>query len=131
MQNKGAVKLFAIALALVCIYQLSFTWFASRVESKAKEYAKNDLNREQAYLDSVKTKVVYNFLFGLQKFTYMDCKEREINLGLDLRGGMNVVLEISEPDIVRALSNYSKDSTFNKAMVLAEQFQKKSREDFI
>ena len=58
MQNKGAVKLFAIALALVCIYQLSFTWFASRVESKAKGYAKNDLNREQAYLDSVKTKVV-------------------------------------------------------------------------
>ncbi len=131
MQNKGAVKLFAIALALVCIYQLSFTWFASRVESKAKGYAKNDLNREQAYLDSVKTKVVYNFLFGLQKFTYMDCKEREINLGLDLRGGMNVVLEVSEPDIVRALSGYSKDSTFNRAMILAEQFQKTAHEDFI
>jgi SecD/SecF fusion protein len=115
----------------VCIYQLSFTWFASSVESKAKEYAKNDLNKEQAYLDSVKTKVVYNFLFGIQKFTYMDCKEREINLGLDLRGGMNVVMEVSEPDIVRALSSYSKDTTFNKAMALAEQYQKTAHDDFI
>jgi SecD/SecF fusion protein len=131
MQNKGAVKLFAIALALVCIYQLSFTWFAAQVESKASEYSKNDLNKEQAYLDSVKSKVVYNFMFGLQKFTYMDCKERQINLGLDLKGGMNVVLEVSEPDILLALANYSTDTTFRKAMALGEQYQKDKREDFI
>jgi len=130
MQNKGAVKLFAIVLGLVCIYQLTFTFFAARVESKAKEYAGNDMNKEQAYLDSIKNKVVYNFI-GLQKFTYMDCKERQINLGLDLKGGMNVVLEVSVPDILRALSNYSTDTTFTKAIVLAEEYEKTIRKDFL
>jgi SecD/SecF fusion protein len=130
MQNKGAVKLFAIALALVCLYQLSFTWFAARVESQAKEYGRNDLNKENAYLDSVKNKVVYNFI-GLQKFTYLDCKERQINLGLDLKGGMNVLLEISVPDILRSLSNYSTDTTFQKALALASEYEKTSTEDYL
>jgi SecD/SecF fusion protein len=131
MQNKGAVKLLSIALALVCLYQLSFTWFTSNVEKKAVEYSKGDLNKEYHYLDSVSGEVVYNFV-GLRKYTYRECKERQINLGLDLKGGMNVVLEISVKDVVNALSNYSTDSTFRRAMALAEKNHITSpREDFI
>jgi SecD/SecF fusion protein len=122
MQNKGAVKLFAIALALVCIYQLSFTWVTIRIDNKASAYAKNDLNKRDHYLDSISGEVVYNFL-GLYKYTYRDCKERQINLGLDLKGGMNVVLEVKVEDIIKALSNYSTDSTFVKALALTERMQ--------
>jgi SecD/SecF fusion protein len=131
MQNKGAVKLLAIALALACLYQLSFTWFATKVENKAKLYAGNDLNKEQHYLDSISGEVVYNFL-GLYKYTYRDCNERKLNLGLDLKGGMNVVLEVKVQDVIRALSNFSTDSTFNKAIALAEKNQVTSpKEDFV
>ena len=114
MQNKGAFKLLAIVLALVCVYQLSFTYKAKRVESKAKVYPKG----EKFYLDSISTKGVYNFLW-LKDFTYKECKERELNLGLDLKGGINVTLEVSEPDIVRSLSNFSTDSVFNNVMTMS------------
>ena len=131
MQNKGAVKLLAIALALVCLYQLSFTWFTTKIENKAKEFAKNDLNKEQHYLDSIQGEVVYNFLW-LYPYTYRDCKERQINLGLDLKGGMNVILEVKVEDVIRALSNYSNDSTFAKAIALAERKQITSpKQDFV
>jgi SecD/SecF fusion protein len=130
MQNKGAVQLFAVLLALVCLYQLSFTWFTTREESRAKEFSKGNLNKESDYLDSIKGETVYNF-FGM-KYTYGECKERQINLGLDLKGGMNVVLEIKVEDIIRALSNYSTDSTFVRALKLAEKNQITSpREDFV
>ncbi|HEY4787300.1 MAG TPA: protein translocase subunit SecD, partial [Bacteroidales bacterium] len=131
MQNKGAVKLLAIALALVCLYQLSFTWFATKVENKAKVYAKDDLNKEQHYLDSISGEVVYNFL-GLYKYTYRDCNERKLNLGLDLKGGMNVILEVNVADVISALSNFSNDSTFVKALALAKHNQiTHPREDFV
>jgi len=126
MQNKGAFKLLAIVLALVCVYQLSFTYKAKRVESKAKVYPKG----EKFYLDSISTKGVYNFLW-LKDFTYKECKERELNLGLDLKGGINVTLEVSEPDIVRSLSNFSTDSVFNNVMKLAEDKAAHSQKDFI
>lgn len=131
MQNKGAVKLLAIALALACLYQLSFTWFATKVENKAKAFAGNDLNKEQHYLDSVSGEVIYNFL-GLYKYTYRDCNERKINLGLDLKGGMNVVLEVKVTDVIRALSNNSNDSTFVKALALADRNQvNRPKDDFV
>ncbi len=130
MQNKGAVKLLAIALALVSIYQLSFTFITRRVERDAAAYAAGDPVREQAYLDSMMRENVYNFL-GIRQYTYREAKEREINLGLDLRGGMNVTLEISSYDIIRALSNYSDDPTFVEALDLAREYQKTSTEDFI
>lgn len=131
MQNKGAVQLLAIALALVCLYQLSFTWVTSRVEKHATEYAKGDPQKADAYIDSIKGEVVYNFI-GLRKYTYMDCKERQINLGLDLKGGMNVVLEVSVVDVIRSLSNFSTDPTFVKALDLAKKMQVTSpREDFV
>lgn len=154
MQNKGAIKVFAIAFAIVCLFQLSFTFFTSKVESDARGYANssetytlakelaggNELqesfyidsisrSREQYYLDSMSNQVIYNIL--VRKYTYKDCKEREINLGLDLKGGMNVTLEVSVVDIVRALSGHSDDPTFNEAIKLASEKQQSSQKDFV
>ncbi|MDD4426110.1 MAG: protein translocase subunit SecD, partial [Mariniphaga sp.] len=130
MQNKGAILSFAILLALVCLYQLSFTFKARQVEKNAVEYAQGDPVKEFYYLDSISGEVVYNFL-GLKKFTYKDVKELEINLGLDLKGGMNVTLEVSVDDLIRALSNYNTDSTFNAALTMAKQMQRGSQDDFV
>ena len=129
MQNKGFIRLFAILLTIISVYQLSFTVVTRNIETSAKEYAQGNLDKEYAYLDSIGGKVVYNL--GIVKYTYKECKSLEINLGLDLKGGMNVILEVSVPDIVRALSNYSKDPTFIKAMQLAESKMKNSTESFI
>ncbi len=130
MQNKGAILTFAILLALVCLYQLSFTFRARQVEKNAREYAQGDPDKEFYYLDSISGEVVYNFL-GLKKFTFREVKELELNLGLDLRGGMNVTLEVSVDDLIRALSNYNNDSTFNAALSRAKELQKGSQEDFV
>lgn len=129
MQNKGALKFLAIILAIACAYQLSFTFVTKGVEKKAAQYAQGDLAKEQAYLDSMKSKTVYNL--GFIKFNFKECKEKEINLGLDLRGGMNVMLEISIEDVVRALSNESKDPIFNQALAKAREDQNNSTEDYI
>ncbi len=154
MQNKGAIKVFAIALAIVSLYQLSFTYVSGRVEGKAKKYANNlvaknlatELSkgdqvsyerkldsiveaRETYYLDSMESQVVYNIL--IDKYTYQDVKEREINLGLDLKGGMNVVLEVSVKDIINALSGYSQDPVFRQAMESAVRKQQNSQKDFV
>ena len=134
MQSKGAIKLLAVLLALACIYQLSFTFKTRSVEKKAAEYAAQfpvgqQSEAEQHYLDSVQNVGVYNL--GFKKFTYKECKEKEINLGLDLRGGMNVMLEISVEDVVRALSNDSKDPAFNQALKEATEAQKNSTSDYI
>ncbi|MBN1986542.1 MAG: protein translocase subunit SecDF, partial [Prolixibacteraceae bacterium] len=130
MQNKGAILTFAILLAAVCLYQLTFTWKAKQVEKDAVEYAQGNPDLEYFYLDSISGEVVYNFL-GLKKFTYKDVKELEMNLGLDLKGGMNVTLEVSVDDLIRAMSNYSNDSTFNAALKRAAELQKTSQEDFV
>ncbi|HDR50886.1 MAG TPA: protein translocase subunit SecD, partial [Mariniphaga anaerophila] len=130
MQNKGAILTFAILLAAVCLYQLSFTFKARQVEKAAVEYAQGDPAKEFYYLDSISGEVVYNFL-GLKQFTYKDVKGLELNLGLDLKGGMNVTLEVSVDDLIRALSNYNNDSTFNAALVRARELQRGSQEDFV
>lgn len=130
MQNKGAILTFAILLAAVCLYQLSFTYKARQVEKTAREYAQGDPDKEFYYLDSISGEVVYNFL-GLKKFTFKEVKELELNLGLDLRGGMNVTLEVAVEDLIRALSNYNNDSTFNAALQRARQMQRGSQEDFV
>ncbi len=130
MQNKGAIRMFAILLGLICVYQLMFTFKASQVEKAAKVYAKGDKQKEQAYLDSMSSEVVYNLL-GLRKYTFKEVKELELGLGLDLQGGMNVTLEVSVVDLVKSLSNFSKDSTFNAALRMAVEKQKTSQEDFV
>ncbi len=129
MQNKGAVRLFAIALAVVCVYQLSFTFVSNKVENDAVEYAAGDSTLEARYLDSIASETVFNIV--LRKYTYRECKEREINLGLDLKGGMNVTLEVSMVDMIRSLANYRTDTTFNRAVALAREYQKDSQDDFI
>ncbi|MFW6290555.1 MAG: SecDF P1 head subdomain-containing protein, partial [Mariniphaga sp.] len=130
MQNKGAILTFAILLAAVCLYQLSFTFVAQRIENRAQEYAQGDPNKEFNYLDSISGEVVYNFL-GLKQFTYKEVRAQEINLGLDLKGGMNVTLEIQVQELIRALSNYNNDETFNAALARADEMQKGSQEDFV
>ena len=145
MQNKGAIRTIAIIFALIFIYQLSFTVVTKRVEKKAKKYAEAQASKlananesmygiikdqkETYYLDSISNVNVYNLLF--KKYTYRDAKEREINLGLDLKGGMNVTLEVSVKDIVKALAGNSQDPTFVKAMELATERQEKSQGDFV
>ncbi|MDR1667434.1 MAG: protein translocase subunit SecDF [Bacteroidales bacterium] len=131
MRNKGIIRVFAIAMALVCLYQLLFTWRTYMVEKEARTFSAGDYDRERAYLDSLSNTIVFNFI-GLRKYTYKECKEREINLGLDLKGGMNVILEVSVADVVKALSNYNTvDTTFNKALALATKMQQNSQDDFL
>lgn len=220
MQNKGAIKFFAIAFALVCTFQLLFTPIVCNVDNNAKDYAAADsLNikkqakeisvdrakagkildslalqcasvsleklkllddkiadtpekedrlidsltevyaksdslkkrsellaydpnklklmydslfkaKEDYYLDSMKNEVVFNFLW-LRKYTYKDCKDRVINLGLDLKGGMNVTLEISVVDVIREMANNSKNAVFTKALEKANEMEKKSTKDYV
>ena len=130
MQNKGAIRLFAILLAVVSLYQLSFTFFTKRTEKAAKEFAKGDHEKEFAYLDSIANEPVYNFLF-LKKYTYMECKGNEINFGLDLKGGMNLILEVKVADIIKALSNHNNNPVFLEAIKRAEAKEKSTTKDFI
>lgn len=125
MQNKGFVTLFAVLLGLVCCFYLSFNVVTSIYNGKAKEYANGDKMAEYHYLDSMATEQVW---LG---YTLKECRENELNLGLDLKGGMNVILEVSVPDIVRTLSGNSKDETFNKAIQMAVDRQSNSQKDFI
>lgn len=156
MQNKGIIRIFAILLALACVYYFSFTYFSSRTENEAKEYSQQfaarasvieaakkyamgdsvkqkfyldsiQLHANDKFMDSIKSKPVYPLL----GFSYEDCKERSINLGLDLRGGMNVTLEISEADIIKKMSDDNNDPTFNKAIAQAEQQHMVSTRDFV
>ncbi|MEN8121259.1 MAG: protein translocase subunit SecDF, partial [Bacteroidota bacterium] len=108
----------------------SFTYFANKVKSDAVEYAKNDPLKETAYLDSIAGEGVYNFLW-IRNYTFRECQEREINLGLDLKGGMNVILEVSVVDLIRSLSNNSQDTIFIKALNRAKKLQENSQEDFV
>jgi SecD/SecF fusion protein len=129
MQSKGAIRFLAIALAVVCIYQLSFTVVTKYWEGKARTHAAGDAAKEKAYIDSIATVPVYNLL--VKNFTFGECRDNEINLGLDLRGGMNVTMEVSLSDLIRSMSNYSKDGTFNKALAEATQMQATSQKDFV
>ncbi|MEX1238746.1 MAG: protein translocase subunit SecDF [Cyclobacteriaceae bacterium] len=120
MRNKGFVAALTIVVTLLCLYYLSFTLISRGVQKDATEYATNadgkvDVEKKQAYLDSVWNKTVYNF-FGLKEFTYKEVKSSEISLGLDLQGGMHVTLEVSPVDIIRSISANSQDSAFLKAL---------------
>ena len=140
--------LFTLLFAVVCLYQLSFTWVVNGVEDDAYEYAINKVENNQLikkdslfnqeefidkqyklYLDSVSSEDVYNI--WIAKYTYNDCKQRQINLGLDLKGGMNVTLEVMVVDVLKALSNNSTDSLFNLALNNSISAQKNSQKDFM
>ena len=118
MQNKGIVRVLAILLALVSLFYLSFSVVTGTYNQKAKEFAAGDKMKEYQYLDSLSGEKVY---FG---YTLKECREKEINLGLDLKGGMNVTLEVSVADILRALSGYNNSPEFVQAMQTASERQK-------
>ena len=125
MQNKGLVRILAVCLALVCAFYLSFSLVTSHYDKKAKEYAAGDDAKEYMYLDSIAAKKVW---FG---YTLKECREKEINLGLDLKGGMNVTMEVSVPDILDALSGHNETPNYKAALAAAKQKQKSSGADFV
>ncbi len=135
MQNKGLIRLFAILFGLVSIYQLSFTFFANKVEKAANAYATSKVSDqndgreiarlEKKYRDSVANKEV------VAGFTYDEIRNKEMNLGLDLKGGINAILQVSVKDILKGLSNESQNSVFTKALENADETQKNSQEDYL
>ena len=125
MQNKGLVRTLAVCLALVSAFYLSFSFVTSHHNRKADEYAQGDPLKKYYYLDSISSKKVW------MGYTYKECREKEINLGLDLKGGMNVTMEVSVPDILNALSGYNTSDNFTQAMALAKEKQKTSQTDFV
>ena len=138
MQNKGLIKLFAILFGLVSLYQLSFTYFASKVEKDAANYATkmvptNDAREkaafERKYLDSVSNQEVVNL--EVTKYTYDDIKEKEMNLGLDLKGGVNAILQVSVKEVLKGLSNDSRNEIFNNALNAADQRLKSSNDTYL
>lgn len=130
MQNKAAIIILAIALALVSIYQLSFTGATYKVRKDAREYAKGDLVKQNKYTDSISSlpKEKWSYL----GYTFKEVQKKEMNLGLDLKGGMNVILEVSVEDILKALSNYNTDKTFTDALARARaEYQNQTGNDFL
>ncbi len=134
MQNKGLITIFAILFGLVSIYQLSFTFVANKVEDSAKEFANSKFSAEQPherdnaearYLDSVGNNTVF---LGID---YNTAKEKELNKGLDLKGGINVILEVSVKDILKGLANNTKDPAFNQALENATVLQKDSQDTYL
>ena len=137
MQNNGLVKLFAFLFGIVSIYQLSFTFIASNQEAKAKSYAQQLIGEDQAdfialrekaevqYLDSIGGQSLYGFT------SYNDAKGKELNKGLDLKGGINVILQISVRDILKGLADYTKNPVFNKALDEADVLQKNTDDPYV
>lgn len=156
MQNKGIIRLFAILLSIACAYYLMFTWVAIGIENDAEQFAQDHVSspevlatakkqaspaeeklyldyqynlRKNYYLDSLKKRKVYSIIIA--DYTYEEVKKRQLNLGLDLKGGMNVTLEVSVADIIRGMSNNSNEPAFNKALDNATVKQKKDQRGFV
>ena len=125
MQNKGFVKVFAVLLTLICVFYLSFSVVTSQQMKKAKAYANGSATLEQEYLDSLANKKVW---LG---YTLKECREMEIGLGLDLKGGMNVILEVSVPDVIRTLADNKAEPEFNEALAIATKQAITSQDDLI
>ncbi len=125
MQNKGFIRVIAVLLTLICLFYLSFSVVTSIYNNKAKEYAAGDEVKYNQYIDSISTEKVYWWYY-----TYQQCREMEIGLGLDLKGGMNVTLQISVADVLKSLSNNNPDPNFNAAIAAAKASQA-GNNDFI
>lgn len=147
MQNKGLIKLFALLFGLVSIYQLSFTFITNKIENEAKTYAVSQVPKpapgesetkenssrrtlvEKQYLDSIDVNEPISY--GFTSFSYSEAKEKELNKGLDLKGGINVILQISVKDILKGLANNTENETFNKALDRADVLQANAQEDYV
>ena len=133
MKNKGAIVILTIIVTTLCLYYLSFTLISRNIQKKAIEHATAengtvDLRKKQTYLDSIWNEPVYN-LFGIE-YTFKEIKDTELNLGLDLQGGMHVTLEVSPVDILKGLSGNNEDASFLVAIDQAKQMQKSSQKSF-
>ncbi len=128
MKNKGLVIVFAVILGMLSIYQLSFTFKGNQIRNEAKAYANGDYDKEKSYLDSLSNRPVFS-LFS--DYTYNDIKDRQMNLGLDLRGGINVILQVSVKDILKSLADKSDNPTFVKALDDASEMQKNTDKPYI
>src|SRR6185295_4069283 len=133
MQNKGVVVVLTVIITALCLYYLSFTFVSRKVQQQAIAQATDklgsvDLTKKQNYLDSLWNKPVYN-IFGAE-YTYKEVKDNELSLGLDLQGGMHVVLEISPIDIVRGLSGNNQDPAFNAALQKATDLEQAGNANF-
>jgi len=143
MQGKGLIKFFCVALLLVCLYQLAFTFFTRKVENQATEYAEAHISTElqeglvatetrrlqKAYLDSVGDKPVVNL--GFAEYTYKECKANTLNLGLDLQGGMSVVMQVALDGVIKSMSGNSTDPQFTTALANAKVAEANSEDDFV
>ena len=125
MQNKGFIRVIAVLLTLICLFYISFSVVTAVYNNKAKEYAAGDEAKYKHYIDSISTEKVYWWYY-----TYQQCREMEIGLGLDLKGGMNVTLQISVADVLKSLSNNNPDPNFNAAIAAAQAAQA-GNNDFI
>ena len=137
MQNNGLIKFFTVLFGLVSLYQLSFTFVTSKVESDAKTFAQASVNSEEAdyftlvdiaernYLDSIADQKVLGI------FKYGTAKDRELNKGLDLKGGINVILQVSVKDILKGLAENSRNPLFNQSLVKADELQKASDDTYV
>ena len=137
MQNKGLVIVFALLFGVVSIIQLSYTFKSNMIENAANEYVNNKISIDEPDFDKRRNQEKINYLDSLSNIpvfmgsTYEDVKDKSMNLGLDLKGGINVILQISVKDILQNLSNNSKDPVFNKALVDAEEMQKNSQNTYL
>ena len=137
MQNKGLVIVFALLFGVVSIIQLSYTFKSNLIENAANEYVNNKISIDEPDFDKRRNQEKINYLDSLSNIpvfmgsTYEDVKDKSMNLGLDLKGGINVILQISVKDILQNLSNNSKDPVFNKALVDAEEMQKNSQNTYL
>ena len=127
MQNKGLITAFAIALGLASLYQLSFSWVANGVASDAEEFSAGDSKVKAAYLDSMMTQEVYPML----GYTYAEVKKREMNLGLDLKGGMNVILEVSVKDVLKGIVANAQDPMFIQAITNTDAAQSQGQDNYL
>ena len=127
MQNKGLLTTFTVLFAIAALYSLSLTFVANSVENDAKEYGNGNTDLEFTYLDSMSSEEVYPVI----GYTYGELKTKMLNLGLDLKGGMNVTLEVQIDEVVKALASYSKDNAFNQAIIDAKNAQKTNNADFV
>ncbi len=134
MKNKGFIVFMTVIVTLLCVYYLSFTFVSNGIKEDATAYATNaegitDMNKRQFYLDSVYNEPVYSLL-GID-FTYKEIQDLELNLGLDLQGGMHVTLEVSPVDIIKGLSGNNEDAEFQKALEVASERQKTSQDTYV
>ena len=137
MKNRNTILVFSVILAIVCLYQLSFTFKVKNFESKARAHAALEVKKSgvkfgptyRRYIDSMGNKTIYDF--GLASYSYFDCKQREINLGLDLRGGMNVILEVDKSAIISGMANDKENPQLMKALEFATKKVREEGGDYV